>query len=63
MPKLTNEERARFIAYLESKAANDELLARQVEVMGFTHATMASELKTEVAACRLVIAKLKLEGD
>lgn len=57
---LTDQERARFVAYLESDASDSEGMAEQMGKFGGPpQQALAKKLRMEAAACKIVAAKLK----
>ena len=56
---LSAAERDRFAAYLERSATSGAAIVQQFEKLGSLHAAMSAKLKAEVAAERIVAAKLR----
>ncbi len=56
MNSLTNQDRDRFAAYLESCARDDDAMAVQCEAIG--EKTISKKLRTEAMAAKIIAAKL-----
>jgi DNA-binding phage protein len=56
---LTDEERARFVAYLEQEAESSKGLADQAEKLGLAGVMLAKKLRAEGLAAVVIAAKLK----
>lgn len=59
MCDLTNEERQKFIKYLEEDANSSEILIKQMESKTFCPPAMVKAYTAEMHAARIVAKKLK----
>ena len=56
---LTDEERARFVGWLENEIASGEAMMRQFETMGEAAAPIFARERAETLAAKVLLAKLR----